>query len=1700
MSNNNRTNASSKGKSRQAYKRRKDYREADFNRLSGKEDISRRAARVKDYNLGAGRHQVVVFPHDVHYQKDGIWQDIDNTLEERMVDGARMLCNRSNSLQVALPAEHANGSISVVDNGRSISWRFAWAGDAVPVLNISQESHGTEDKRKGGRKEQTLAQRVKAPYSESAVEYTEIAPGIHSRFLLQGRHLKQDIILDDAEALDMAAIEITTPGAHLEVDEHECMSVVDNRSGEILYTFSAPYTHDAIGRETIAHVRINATAHEDTAMVWYDFDDMYLAKAVFPLTIDPLVKSEQKSDGFIDNYVSSKTPTTVSNMAGASLHVCSNTGSGTRYSFLHCPGLPKLDSSCTVTKAYLQLYLRDAAADRHYIGVREVTGEWDSSTITYNNMPGVGDRVLDYITVEASDSVNKSYSLDISNLVRKWYTEPESNHGVRLESMTDAIGYVEFQSSDYSTASRRPQFIINYLTNAGLSTNTQYDEHKCGRAGSANVNLFNGNLVVERPLTGGSGSRMPVSISAYYNACNSDVQGVTPMGLGWSLNCDEYVGSESLNNKTYYYLEQGDGSRRYFESSNGSTSTYKDMDGLSLTLTVSSTNITIKDKQDNKSTYVKLNSTDEIWRIQKATNALNENVTYSYSGGLLSSITDPSGRSTEFTYTGGMLSEIRDAAGDGVQLTVSSTEPRTLNTITDDDDVTVQYTYTLRQNSENESLYLMSSAKQSGNEQLDFTYTTTEPYRLSGCASKGIRTEQEVAGSSCTYTYGDNVAMIHDTTEGGTNKWLYYYFNDAGNVVSMRDDMGNALYASFPSTNLPNHPSEVSKLQRIVKNLFPDHGFESNNGYWQFSREDGAQGDQTYSTSNKRIGTRSVQLNRTSTSGRLSWYTSLSVEGGKYYTASVYAKGNATSGELKSYIRVNNSAQQTIVGDVVTLNDEWKRVTATFYAENTETFWFSILTLGGTGTVYLDCAQLEVGESANRYNILENGNFSFSSAATGMQYWTGYDENTDEDTFLSWIEFPTYAEGYPIPPEDLPQTMLCLNGSPDKTAGYYQELPISGNKDDVYVVGGWAQGYSKPIKGEERRFCIRLAFKVNGTYENAGDIKWCEEWTQWQYAAGVCIAPANYTGIRFDISYQRNVNRAQFCDFALYKEEFGQSYDYDSDGNILSATTLAGTKSYATYDAFHNMTSYRQPGRSTSDKYTMYWGTNDTERKKHLLNNIKTPEGVVNAYLYDEYGNKTLSRTRDEDRTIMMQTTAEYSAAEGHNYLTKQTDSRGNSTEFVHDPEDGTLTSTTMPNGQQITYQYDSMKRLTSVQTTAGSNAYKNDYAYDAADDHLKSVRHNTTSSAMDVEYTFEVDDLGNPTTTKVGSQVLSSNVYSNNARRRLERVEFGNGGKVRYMYDNFDRVIGIKYDELDTEVDRRYVFVYGANGEVSFIGDNNLHCSTEYERDTAERIARITCATRSPDLGYDILLEYDGYNNVSKREERIGDVYGNATTDYTMEYTYDKDNRPTEIKYDESNSRVTHTYDALGRASQRKVYNSSATSANLSTSYTYLAGAPISGEDATSTTPLVASITQNGLSFAYTYDAQTSNLTSVRHITGTTAGSADKYTYYVYDALGQLVRVNDQTDTAAGAEGTTWVYEYDFGGNILAKKRYGYQTGNSTSELSGTPVTTAYAYTDSNWKDKVTSIGGQTISYDAVGNTINDGEWTYTRADSWRA
>ena len=175
--------------------------------------------------------------------------------------------------------------------------------------------------------------------------------------------------------------------------------------------------------------------------------------------------------------------------------------------------------------------------------------------------------------------------------------------------------------------------------------------------------------------------------------------------------------------------------------------------------------------------------------------------------------------------------------------------------------------------------------------------------------------------------------------------------------------------------------------------------------------------------------------------------------------------------------------------------------------------------------------------------------------------------------------------------------------------------------------------------------------------------------------------------------------------------------------------------------------------------------------------------------------------------------------------------------------------------------------------------------------------------------------------------------------------------------------------------------------------------------------------------------------------------------------------------------SMIRYYYDEFDRVIEKFIAHS--TTMNYSEEYEYYTYTGADGER--HTTSLVSQITFSGNNFGtadvvydYTYD-NLGNITAV-YKNGVLAES------YEYDSLGQLIREDNV------AEDYTVLYVYDKAGNIASKEQFVYSTAPTwhMEALSGTGALTSYTYGNSSWGDLLTSYGGTSISYDAIGNPTN--------------
>lgn len=308
--------------------------------------------------------------------------------------------------------------------------------------------------------------------------------------------------------------------------------------------------------------------------------------------------------------------------------------------------------------------------------------------------------------------------------------------------------------------------------------------------------------------------------------------------------------------------------------------------------------------------------------------------------------------------------------------------------------------------------------------------------------------------------------------------------------------------------------------------------------------------------------------------------------------------------------------------------------------------------------------------------------------------------------------------------------------------------------------------------------------------------------------------------------------------------------------------------------------------------------------------------------------------------------------------------------------------------------------------------------------------------------------DLLHPTNPLLKRNLMSRS-YDPITQRLLSQT-YGNGHTVSYDVDDQNRVIAIRHQGVV-----KTTFDYDANGLLGRLVEVDRGVTIRYIYDFANRLVSMVSSE-----GVSTRYHYDANNQVSSITDSVG------SSNRTTSYTFDDDNRLTQLTTPANRIR-SYTLDGLGRLTSSTIN----TTTPLLSSYTYQPHP----SDPTLTSARLASVTHGSLpSIHYTYDAN-GNIVSVQQ------GSAT--IQYIYNELNEVIRENNQRDQV------TWVYEYDLGGNIVAKKEYPYTTGSLSTPLRVIP----YVYGDAVWKDLLTSYDGQAISSDTIGNPLIMGNRTFT-------
>ena len=1684
----------------------------------------------KTYKRADGSYTTVISQTPIHTLKDGEWKEIDNTLKTE----GEILKNTEGAFDIEFPKIISeNEKITVTNNGESIAF-------SVNNIDSSSAVVTTPETDEKDIIEEDLSKTVSELTYESVDKNTDVQYVVSSGFV------KENIIVNEKSGLkDTYSFDIEKGNLTAALDDGNNL-IFKNEKKEVAFTIPAPVMTDANNAVSYdIDVKV-ANADKSVLTLTYTPSKEWLNSndRAYPVVIDPVIALPSENEVVIEDtviyYTSDDLDSLNTNYVNSPFGIIADVGSVEDEEFMKGNVLVKFNMD--VFEGFKSPEI--AVTDVNYMGsgnamggnvlAKPINGTWDSTTITYDDVyPSDGstpvitykDKIVDYFTgfpLNTEIEETSTVYFNITELFNQWLKGEIDNNGFALvpenSDVTSTIimgGYIE---TSYKGNIKRSYYdsycTIDYVDTTGTNDAFEYLTQEFGRAGTANVNTFTRALSLNRTDLSMDGLRLPTSIAFNYNPSmnsfidimlgmvneleDSDETVISPYGNNWLPSCLQGITMFTEGELQFF---TGEGTLVTFnqkdETEEGSETVVTTFEadetsdiGYTLELIDETDDVTFENmKLTSPSGTVSYFSEDGfVNRICEA--EPNSDGTYDTinivsigdSGYIIDYITDGVGRKYDFVYDEelGLLTEINCIATDGTQIKAGSTEVdlkvtygydsnRNLTSVTYPDGKKVSYTY-----SGNKLVKVQNIDAYS----IQYTYDTlgkvTKITEKSGYTQGNFINLKELNNRQVKITDAYTGVEIHQFGKDGR---LHYIFDDKGNFCK-------SDYAPDNEDILSINDWKVEP-ENLLKNGSFDSAKDNLPKEWEnaFAIEF-ADIENVFDNSCKVFSTEETTMLQSQT---------IDVDGGKNFTFSLYAKNNAdetkeTKETDKLYLRitaVDEEEKETSESIQIIPTKEFEQYSVSV-STKTETDYVTV-EFGlkkKTGDFLVNNAQLERGNGTAEFNYIENGTFRYVNDTT-PDNWS---ESVVETQTLNEESVNAVVLNGGLPYYEQSGGTFALT---DSVSSVTQNVKINGKKGDIYSVGGWFKGlfddnYINPnfmpsyatTNAQLTNSLAQIKVTYQYTEEAKGDdgsdtqetvtenfvVDFAPHNNDWQYAVDSFALKADVESVDVTIITKNIPVISYATNISLTK---------DSDSVLIEDDTTEGSEKTAEETC-------------TCGCKDCHYGEN-CPCTGAINNDCQCPECLRKEITtQDAFGNTLSNKSTDGIKYI--ETFSEYTT--DGNYLATYTDESGNATTYDYNTLNGILESVTSPMGTgsettTTSYEYDEMGNIVSISTgLSDDNSQTLEYVYE--NDLLTEI------ITPNGKYIIIYDVWG---------QVLSVNVvdadenliplveYTYNSgvlRTQIATATYHNSSDndstYEYTYDDNGNVTNIKINGED-----KHVITYSSLGEQTGI-ENKDGRTVKYTGNG------VYIYNDSKKLVYTSVTDSEGkiteenYGIKYKQHEpryNYDSAKGSSTNTTALDIAkyYRVEQAATTDWFGREESHLTTIYDITEEIPEEKDTTGNVIDkgvppeviGKISTEYGY----PVADDGKTSSTiEKFVNKTYNEDSesyrvydgYYYEYDKQ--NKISAEKTLNADGTTTDKYSYE-YDKLGQLVRFND------AVENKTYTYTYDNNGNILTKSEYAY----TLSDALGTATnTTTYGY-DTQWKDKLTTVGDKTIAYDNIGN-----------------
>lgn len=1688
--------------------------------------IGKRKAREKHFLKQNGVIEAQVFDEDIHFLKDGTYEEIDNTL----IDIGNYYINKNNAYKVtfAKTSKDELTNISIGDN---------YIKTKLVNCNLSQ-----------------LTENITESKLHKNVCYPDIIDNVDLEYNIMPAKVKEAIILKN-KAVDLEKLEFSIE-TNLELELLD-RKIVSKSNDKTYFEFDAPYMIDADFKINNDIVYELSKLENNQYLLKLNINKEWLNNedTKYPVMIDPTITNSGQNNSVYDTQISPGDENEDWNGTASRLRVgmIETTDGYVPMRALFKFSLPTIGTGSQIINATVRLIGYPTYADYtdyDMLTIHQVTKDWNESNARWNNMHDKYNSKVEGI-MEARNSYFESENVvhpimnyaDITRLVRKWYTGTP-NYGIMLKQNQEKYNpdfIAQFYSRDNDVLGDNPKPIlsISYRNQNGLLDYMDYQTQSFSE-GRGYVNNYNGNLTTVFDVGSTINGKMPVGLKLVYNTNDVILNKDYGYGLGYKFNLHQTIKEQVIDGQTYLEYCDEDGTLHYFLNQKVSfddygyntidtENIYYDEDGLDMTITKNSNDYVLKDKSNNTMKFTKNGVKAYLTEIEDV-NGNKNTIEYSPENAIVR-IIDANGKEITISYGKTTISII--SSGRTTVLSYLNNQVYSING---------KFGMTKFEYNENN---IISKIKDTNGMSISYEYYSQKPYKVKAISEYGV---EGTLGEHIEISYGFDSTTIIDSEGYAKN----IVFNSQGGIVSIsslkeKDNICNAYGSSeINGTNDGTNPGYNNKLMRTeiplkyVKNLLSNTSFEEN--YVPFIES--AYMTMSISDKEANTGLKSLKVDSTRENQIFAYNGNLEITKGKYYTFSAYVK---STNKLRLELTYDDKDNQMVsaYSDVIEPSSEFERYDVTiYYPEDALSGLLVRFNIKETGTVYIDDIQLEEGEVANNYNLLENSDFS-----KGFSDWnSSVTDNGEELPINNYFEVVNVSNGVKA---------LRAKADPVYSTSMSKTFNISGKGGDIFNLSFWYKNDGINSNLSEY-YGSRVYVSFNYIDQKDGH---CGIPTpmlnpnddSWQYVSNDFVAEKDYNSITLEFNREFDANDLYITNLNLFKDignvyyeydEFGNvilennldnqnsEYDYDKNNQLIAMTNSKGKKFSYEYDnivtdkviskmsdlGISNKIKYDQNNNPISIKslksntsgfineglYKIRLKGTD-KYLRNILNNIKIISEdcnhdvwklekvdeyfkihhsiVIDKYLTIQNGSLILGaengdnslfklkKNKNGSYSIMQKVKLEDSdeiAEEIGKYI-KYTDEGIELSEFIEDDYHFEFYFETIYSDLFIeniaTYSEDGKSMESIIDSQGGTTLYEVDDNTGLTKS-IKDARGNIVN--YDYNYQNQITSI-----TSGDRKVL----YRYNDKNLLSKIMYG---KKEYNldYDEFLNVKTIKIGDDITLVNNDY----NSRGDLKSIVYGN-NSSLNYEYDEFYRLKKIIKENDVYNYKYDNngnLVKILSNNDVVKCTYNLSKMLSEYRfNNFKIKYKYDSSQNITNTKYniDDINKEIITTYNDDDLITKTTFDNDEINyeydelgrvkNSNINKLYNMNYEYVSNGKK---TTEIINKFTTGNDCYSYKYD-KFGNITHIYH----NNKLENKYYYNNYNEL--IEEKNYLLNTIIK-------YSYDNVGNILSKKIYNLNTYNLIDVKD-------YKY-NNKWEDQLTKYNGVSIDYDAIGNPITIGNDVY--------